>query len=272
MAPPVTFLLDNGSLEPAATLGLRRLAAQLAERVDCKVEPVSLLHSSAISPELLEGIAAEIFEPALAKQAAMGVRDVVVVPLFFGPSRALTHYLPERVRAVQTRFPDLRVRLAPTLFAEGDDRLAGILADHVRAVATLAPQPRIALVDHGSPVPEVTAVRDSLAAQLSQLLGVEVVGCCMERRPEPEYDFNGLLLEQMLRQPVWTRGEVVVAMQFLLPGRHAGPTGDVATICAQAVAERPDLRVKITPLVGAHATLVEILRDRWRAACPPEAL
>ena len=51
MPAPLTFLVDNGSLEPAATLGLRSLAAQLTSVLGTSVEPVSLLHSSGIEPD-----------------------------------------------------------------------------------------------------------------------------------------------------------------------------------------------------------------------------
>lgn len=266
MAAPFTLLVDNGSLEPAATVRLRELAAELAGKIGAPVAPVSLRHSSAIAPARLGGVPAEILEPALARRLAAGQTEFVIVPLFFGPSRALTEFLPARGAFLRRGHPALRLRLAPPLFAAGDDRLARILADQVRVVGPTAAG-RVALVDHGSPAREVTAVRDALAVQLAGLLGdgTIVAPCSMERRPGPEYDFNEPLLEKLLAQPGW-RGNVVVAMQFLLPGRHAGAEGDVAQICRRAETARPDLRTHLTPLVGAHPALSGILADRWRAA------
>lgn len=261
-----TFLLDNGSLEPAATLRLRELAAAFSARVGASVEPVSLLHSSGIPAEKLGGAPAEIFEPALERGLAAGGRNFLVVPLFFGPSRALTEYLPQRVARLKSRALNLRVRLAPVLFDDGDSRLAEILADHVRAAAGDVPAPwRVALVDHGSPVPEVTAVRDALALRLAQKFGpaARVTGCCMERRFGAEFDFNGALLEEVLAPE--SDETVIVAMQFLLPGRHAGIDGDVAKICAKAQAANPRLRTRVTSLVAEHPRLIEILADRWAA-------
>lgn len=265
MVPPVTFLLDNGSLEPTATLRLRELALALAARIGAPVEPVSLLHASGVPAEQLGGTRAEIFEPAVTRRAEAGARDFLVVPLFFGPSRALTDYLPERVRVLQEKIPDLAVRLGPPLFAAEDARLARVLADNVRAVA--ATPARVALVDHGSPVRAVTDVREALARQLARELGsaIEVIGCCMERRPEPAYDFNEPMLEQLLAREGWNSGDVVIAMQFLLPGRHAGTDGDVAQICRRAETANPKLRTRLTPLVADHPLLPEILADRWRA-------
>lgn len=273
MAEFHTFLLDNGSLEPAATLRLRELAAALSVRVGAVIEPVSLLHSSGVPAEKLGGVAAEIFEPAVMRRASAGAREFLVVPLFFGPSRALTDYLPERGPHLQEKFPGLVVRLAPPLFLAEDARLARILAEHVRAAANDGAPRRVALVDHGSPVRVVTEVREALAVQLRALLGAgtEVVGCCMERRPEPEYDFNGPLLAALLGRPGWADGEVIVATQFLLPGRHAGPGGDIEQICRDAAAQRPTLRLRITSLVAEHPQLIEILSDRCRTgrALPP---
>jgi sirohydrochlorin ferrochelatase len=76
-------------------------------------------------------VPAEILEPALARRLAGGATDFVIVPLFFGPSRALTDYLPERVAHLRETHPALRVRVAAPLFQPEDDRLARILADQI---------------------------------------------------------------------------------------------------------------------------------------------
>ncbi len=267
-----TFLLDNGSLQPAATLRLRDLAKELAGKINGPVSPVSLLHSSGVPAEQLSGVAAEIFEPAVLRRLASGRSEFVVVPLFFGPSGALTDYLPARVVHLRKAHPELNVRFAPPLFQAGDHRLGRIIADKVKesAVALGARGPlRIALVDHGSPARAVTEVRDQLAAQLGENLGAgfTVAASSMERRAGAEYNFCAPLLADLLRQPGWNNGRVIVAMQFLLPGRHAGPDGDVAKICHEAeVASRGTLRTHLTDLVGEHPLLVEILADRWRQA------
>jgi sirohydrochlorin ferrochelatase len=265
---PLTLLVDNGSLEPAATLALRGLAAGLAAKIGRPVEPVSLLHSSAIDPALLEGQPTEILEPALERRLAAGQSDFLVVPLFFGPSGALTDYLPKRVAHLRMKHPALNVKLAAPLHVGGDDRLALILADHVRAASSSSR--RVALVDHGSPAPAVTAVRNELAGQLAKLLGPDytVSPASMERRAGAEYDFCDPLLEHLLHGPAWHTGEIIVALQFLLPGRHAGPDGDVAKICRAAETAHPGLKTRMTKLVAEHPLLLDILADRWRAAQP----
>jgi sirohydrochlorin ferrochelatase len=267
MAGLLTLLVDNGSLEPAATLGLRGLAAKLGERIGQRVEPVSLLHSSAVPAEKIGGTPAEILEPALERRLAAGQSDFLVVPLFFGPSGALTEYLPARLAHLRTKHPKLSLKVAAPIFHAGDDRLARILADQVRALGVASR--RVALVDHGSPARPVTDVRNELAKQLGALLGPEftVAASSMERRAGAVYDFSEPLLAGLLRQPGWDSGDVTVAMQFLLPGRHASPSGDVATICREAeAASGRVLHTTMTSLVGEHPLLIDILTDRWRAA------
>ena len=269
---PLILLVDNGSLQPAATLRLRAVASALEAREGRPVEPVSLLHSSAIDPAALGGKPAEILEPAIRRRYLDGQRAFVIVPLFFGPSAALTDYIPERIRALTATLSGLSIRVAaPLVDPRADDRrLAGILADHVHA--TLAKyhlvRPWVILVDHGSPQPAVGAVRDHLAAQLRALLHdsvSRVIPASMERREGAAYDFNEPLLARALQQ---VSGPGVAALLFFSPGRHAGPRGDIADICAEAERSREDLRVHPTPLVGEHPGLIEILAERLRAALP----
>ena len=271
MVKSLIFLADNGSLEFPATLSLRTIAARLGEVLGRKVVPVSLLHSNAVPADLLGGQPAELLADALAARLQAGESDFLVVPLFFGPSGALTDFLPAQVAALKAKFPELCVRVAPWLVEVGaanDERMAAILEENVRAkMAEASSRPAVILVDHGSPARAVTAVREHLARQLRSRLGLtarDVLAASMERRPEPEYDFNEPLLERAFDQPGFDAGPVIVAMLFLSPGRHAGPAGDIARICAAAEQRHPKLRTVMTDLVGLHPGLIPILVDRVR--------
>ncbi|HEV8073849.1 MAG TPA: cobalamin biosynthesis protein CbiX [Opitutaceae bacterium] len=266
---PICFLFDNGSLRAASTLSLRRIANWLRVRLDgTDVRAVSLLHSSTIDAAELGGERADLLEPALAAAAARGENDFVLLPLFFGPSAAVTDYLPERLQALRKKFPDLRVSLARWLVdvkAANDMSIATILADGVRRTSAGAgwSRPKVALVDHGSPQRGVAAVRDFLGGQLRRLLGGEVAVASMERRPEPEFAFTEPLLAGLLHDKKFGQGEVVVALQFLSPGRHAGPGGNIAEICAEAMRAQPGLRVVPTGLVGEDERLADVLAERY---------
>lgn len=270
------FLVDNGSLRPQATLNLRRVAASLSERIGETVQAASLLHSNKIPAEEVEGIPAITLGPAVERSAEQGATEIIVLPFFFGPSKALTGYLPERMATMQERFPRVKVRIAQPLVDElgsNDLRLANLLADNVRDKLGAGTQPHVALVDHGSPIPDVTAVRNRLAGQLSVLLGDEVAcvaAASMERREGDEYRFNEPLLENLLALPEFTSGPVILAMLFLSPGRHAGEGGDIAEICAAAEERHSALQVVTTTLVGEHPGIVDILVSRLRQAIDDE--
>ena len=149
----------------------------------------------------------------------------------------------------------------------------------------------VAVCDHGSPSASVAAVRDHVAAQLRSLLLPGAAGagaadasagagagavqaCSMERRAGAEYDFNEPTLAALLRSPcVAAARVVVVALLFISPGRHAGPGGDVATIIAEAQAERaaagrPPVAVVMTRLLGEHPAFARVIAGRLAEALP----
>ena len=272
---PCIFLIDNGSLRAEAVLALRGLAAQLSEQVGLGVEPVSLLHSSKVPASELGGVPARIVKSRLRQLVEAGERCFVFVPLFLGPSRAITDYLPELIAEALAMAPDLNVVVADTLAGANvdlpDSRLAEMLASHVRQAMQDAclKTPRVALVDHGTPAEVVNRVRNSVARQLAELLEGEVAvvePCSMERREGAAYDFNEPLLERVDQLDGWSGSDVVVALFFLLPGRHAGSAGDVAQIC-DALLERRGVRSAVrTPLLCEHPLLIDLLADRLSAA------
>ena len=243
---PVTLLLDNGSSRPESTLNLRRLAAVLGERVGQTVHPVSLLHANRVPADALGGRKAHTFEPFLRRQVQAGVRDFLVLPLFFGPSAALTGFIPETVETLQAEHGPFDLRLAEVLrpLPEGEPRLVRILLDNLaQAWGGAAPAGhRVVLVDHGSPLPAVTAVRRWLARRMAEALpGTELLEAVMERRPGPESDFNGPLLAEVLGRLGAEDPATPVALSMLflrrparrrrgrrrggLPGRRGGAPG-----------------------------------------------
>ncbi|NCC28186.1 MAG: cobalamin biosynthesis protein CbiX [Gammaproteobacteria bacterium] len=268
------LLIDNGSKRADATLSLRRIASGLADRLGETVHPVSLLHSDRIPPSALHGQAADTFEPFLRRRLSEDARRFLILPLFFGPSRAIGDYVPERIAALQEERGPFQVRIARALcpLPEGEPELVEILLEHIHEAAAeqgIAPR-RILLVDHGSPIPTVTEVRRWLASQLAQRLaddsgtGVALGEAVMERRSGAEYDFNGELLEDRLRalaaEDIST--PVILSMLFLSPGRHAGPGGDITEICASVERDHPGFHVHPSALVGSHPRLLDILEAR----------
>ena len=97
MITPIVFLVDNGSLRPQVTFFLRSLADALAKRTVLRIEAVSLLHSHKIAADKLNGVPATIVKRRLRECLAAGQRDFIFLPLFLGPSLAVTDYLPQIV-------------------------------------------------------------------------------------------------------------------------------------------------------------------------------
>jgi sirohydrochlorin ferrochelatase len=273
------FLVDNGSLRAESVLNLRRVARELSAVTGMEILPASVLHSSKVPAEKLEGEEAVNLERRIRLSLESGEdREFTILPFFFGPTGAITDYLPERLAYRRQKHGDFTVWQAPFLGDQARDLkghkgrkpagdLVEILAERVRE--TIREQqlirPRVALVDHGSPKREVTALRDGMSVALREQLGdavVEVAASSMERRDGKEYDFNEPLLERLLDQPGWDSGDVVVSMMFLSPGRHAGPGGDVDSICKAAEARHAGLRTYMTGLVGDHADIVPLLKRR----------
>jgi sirohydrochlorin ferrochelatase len=268
------FLVDNGSLRPASWANLASVAARVSALSRIEVRPASVLHSTRIPLEdIPPGVPVPTtWERAIKAGLEDGETEYWVLPFFFGATGAITEYLPQREAALRERFGDFTVRYAPfladdvppTISAPG---LVDLLADRVRssiAVEALV-RPPVILVDHGSPKPEVAAVRDRLAEALAEILGEEVAGvtpASMERREGDQYAFNEPLLETALRALPADVGPVVVAHLFLSPGRHAGEGGDIAEICAAAEAERSGLRVIRSDLLGNHPRMPELVAAR----------
>ncbi len=266
------LICDNGSRKPGATLLLRQIAKNLTVSCDHSVDAVSLQHADKIDPTLLDDEPAQTFYEYIRQNLIQGHRSFIVLPLFFGRSRALTSFIPEQQALLEQEFGQFKIAIAEVLYPlpVGEKRLVNILADHILNVldeSTDQTQTAV-LVDHGSPVARVSAVRQNLAHEVQQVLGkrVNLEQACMERREGLEYDFNGELLEDwLIRQAQAGVKSAIVSMLFLLPGRHAGAGGDVEAICQRVIQTYPDFNVKLTPLVAEHEGLIDLLCIRLNA-------
>lgn len=268
---PLTFLVDNGSLRAASWCNLKQVAGELSRRLGQPVRPASLLHSSKIPVEDLGGEAASTLIPAMREAHEMGHRSFQIMPFFLGPSAAIRQYLPERLQYLRGRFGDFDLRIADFLCGSGPEVepfLIEMLADRVRHAMRdhQLGCPPVILVDHGSPLAEVAAVRNQAARQLAASLGsavASVVPASMERREGAAYAFNDPLLAWQLEQPGYGDRPVVVALFFLSPGRHAGELGDIAMICREAEMNHLRSQVVRTSLLGDHEMMPELLLKRW---------
>lgn len=268
------LLIDNGSKRAAATLQLRKLAADLSDQVNQTVYPVSLQHANAIDVAELGGEPALMFADFIGQKLEQNEREFIVLPLFFGNSRALTSFIPQKVEELEAQYGQFKLLMAETLYPlpQGDPRLAEILYDHtMQTIRGLDSEIHHAvLVEHGSPLPEVNKVRRDVAVMLRQMLESQgpyvLEQAVMERRKGDQFDFNGDLLEDwLIAKALDGVRHIAVVMLFILPGRHAGEDGDIEIICQNVMERYAGLKIYITPLVSEHSRLLDILQSRLMA-------
>ena len=253
----IVALIDNGSLEPAAHLNLRTVAAALARRAGVAVEPVSWKHSDRIPTTALDGTSACTLAPWVSAKVEAGERDFLLVPFFISAQGAIGSALRTDLEKLSSSLGGFSFAFTEGLAARG--ALAGIVAARIRETISSKKLFRlpVIVVDHGGPSSTSAALRDGIVAEVRSLLGADIgplVAASMEGS-------HGPLLGDTLASPTFDHGDVVIAPLFLSPGRHAGPEGDLAHIARAASA-----RVHFTELVGTHPVAVDALAAALRDA------
>lgn len=246
----ILFVIDNGSLEPAATRHLRAVAATLSTRSGALVHPVSWRHADQIAAAALDGQCAWTLDSFVRVMAAQGHREFLALPFFVSPQGAIGSALRRDFDRLQAEIPVSDFGLVDA--AAFRQTLPAIAADRVREViaARRLAQPPVVVVDHGGPSSASAARREELAAAMRLLLSAEIgplASASMEGRHPP-------LLAEVLSHSALANRDVVVAPLFLAPGRHAGPAGDIATICHASPA-----RCHLTGLLGTHPAAIDAL-------------
>lgn len=265
---PVIFIADNGSSQANATLQLRKLATRLGEETAQTVHPVSLQHADKIDADKLNGIPAQTFRGFMKQQLSQDQREFILLPLFFGSSKAITKFVPDELELLKNDFGEFQLTIADPVYPlpTGEPVLTDIIYDHIMATTKQdSPLKNLVLVDHGSPVARVTETRKHLAQTVQQKLpsGILLEQAVMERRPGSEYDFNGDLLKDWLTSKA-TSGETeaLVVLMFFLAGRHAGENGDIVEICDDVMKQHPHFKVTTSPLITEHELFTSILKKR----------
>ena len=239
-------LIDNGSLEPAATVNLRATAAALSARTSVAVHPVSWKHSARIPG------GADVLAPFVLARVAAGEREFLFVPFFISEQGAIGSALRADLEKLQASVGPFSISFTAGLASSG--AIPPILAARIRETiaARALVRPTVIVVDHGGPSAASAALRDQLAAETRALLGPEISTLAAASMEGGEHAHTHPLLAAQLRVPGFSSGDVVIAPLFLSPGRHAGPDGDLAQLAVAAVAESPALRPHFTGLVGTH--------------------
>ncbi len=261
-------LIDNGSLEPAATRNLRAVAAALSASVEVTVHPVSWKHSDRIPLASLDGDKpGTTLASFIRSHIAGGERHFVFVPFFISAQGAIGSALRGDLEKLQRAHAATPFDFTFTSGLADAGVIAQIVADRVRETITLASfqRPPVIVVDHGGPSLASATLRNGLADEIRTLLADEVSSLAAASMEGGEHAHNLPLLAEQLLAPSFDRGNVVIALLFLSPGRHAGRDGDIAQICRQAETAAPGLRCCLTDLVGAHPLAATALAAALRA-------
>lgn len=268
---PVVLLLDNGSVRANATLQLRDLSKRLGDKTSQKIHPVSFKHADKIPHDQLNGEPAVIFYDFMNQQLSLGEKDFIILPLFFGNSKALTSSIPDEIKSLKRSFGEFSINISDVIYPLplGEPLLCDIIYDHITNTANEheLSLSNTVIVDHGSPVRQVTEVRTHLVDKLQKRFSndIKLDQAVMERRSGKEYDFNGDLLEHWLHQKARSgENSALVSLLFFLPGRHAGHGGDIVEICQSIMNQYPEFKVHISPLICEHPLLVSILETRLK--------
>jgi len=268
--PDICILVDNGSSRASSTKLLRSIAEKLSKKTGTYVTPVSLAHADKTPVEELDGTPAKVFSTFLREEVRdREVKTILVLPLFLGPSKAVMKRIPDILQGVNEEISEIKWFVAPPLCQ--DNRLVALMESEVRRtiMENSLDKPHVIVVDHGSPSPEVVAVRDSLADRLRTSMITddcisEVHAASMERRPGPEYAFCDPLLIDCIPQVGGGDGDIVLSMAFLLPGTHAGEGGDIDEICQKALVDSGNRRrIFKTRLMGESDLLLELLLRQY---------
>ena len=112
----------------------------------------------------------------------------------------------------------------------------------------------ILLVDHGSRVADANAALDEVAAQLRLRLPDRLVRVAHLEIAPPGI---GEGIDACVAAGA---SEIVVHPYFLSPGRHTSE--DIPRQVEQAAARHPGVRVRLTPALGPHAKLIDVIVER----------
>jgi hypothetical protein len=266
-------LIDNGSLEPAAHRNLRAVARAMSARAGMTVHAVSWKHSDQIPAAALDGTPAWTLAAFVRALHALGQHEFLFVPFFISAQGAIGSALRRDLEQVQREIGDGHLEFSFTDGLATSQTIPVIVADRIRSLiaAKSLSVPPVIVVDHGGPSPASARLRDELAATIRTLLGREIGPLAAASMEGQAHAHNRPLLADQLGAPGFDRGDVIIAPLFLSPGRHAGPTGDLAQIAraAETRLSSPPLRCHFTELVGTHPLAIDALTTALQQALSP---
>ena len=112
----------------------------------------------------------------------------------------------------------------------------------------------VLLVDHGSRRREANAVLEEVAARLRARLPDRIVAFAHMDLAEPT------VAQGIAGCVAKGATEIVLHPYFLAPGSHS--TEDILRLAQAALAAHPHVTLQVTPALGVHEKLVEVVLER----------
>lgn len=240
MNAPALIALAHGSRDPRAARTVREIVATTRRRrPDLCTEGAFLDHSR---PDA---------EAVVDRLAARGTREVVVVPLLLTSAFHATVDVPDVVRRVGERHPDIAVRMASVIGC--DTGLLSVLDERLREAlrsARVRELDALVLTAAGSS----DALANASVARLARLWGQRhrlPTSVAFASAAPPS---SGEAVREWRRQG---RRSIAVGSLFIAPGRLPDRTAELATEAGAVAVSEP---------LGAHAELSRLVLARYSVA------
>jgi sirohydrochlorin cobaltochelatase len=251
---PTVLLAAHGTRDPGGAAEAGAFAERLAARLGPSV-PLVPCFLELTDPPILDTIA---------RLAADGVRDIVVLPLMLFGAGHVKNDVPAAIGVARARFPALRISygaplgVQPEMLAVIDARLA-----EVGQQAPPFPRERTAilLVERGSSDPDANAEVFQLARLLWEGRGYGWVEPCFVGITRPS------LAEGLARCLALGAERVIVLPYFLFTGVLVRR---IANVVAEHASARPDVDFRLAGHLGAHSRLLDLAARRIAEAVEGE--
>lgn len=235
-------VVGHGSLLAASGAAMIRLAARAQEAGVAPLVRAGFLNYS--KPPFAETVA---------RCAADGATEIVVLPYFLVPGKFVRENVPQLVRQAAAQYPQVRFAVGEPF---GDHPALARLALQRAAEAAAPPHADTALLlmAHGSPYPESNAPIAAVADRARALAAYRRVQVCF-------LDLNEPAIDTAIDAAVADGATAVAAMPYFLQlGGHVAE--DLPQIIAAAQRRHQETRIVLTPHLGYDPLLVQVIADR----------
>ncbi|CEG37110.1 with nad-binding rossmann-fold domain [Plasmopara halstedii] len=275
--PRMIVLINTGSLRAESYANMRHISFQLSRALRQLVVPCGFGLSDQVNTREHNGLRAKTLEMVVAEHLALHnncASEIIVLPLFLGPSVIMRDYMPNIFDKVWAARPSasLSVRVGDCLVKSCDDtRVAEMLLERSSQVVnftTVKENVTILVVYPDTLSREASGEIDMVAQQLRRLLKtnqhIKLAGsACIESQKGASHDSSDPPLAEALEYYSVSEGIVVFAKSFFSDDCIEKNIEEIIQ-CVRA--GHPDLDLRVAEALGPNELLSSILSDRYDSA------